>query len=77
MLEEGKEHGGLGVFGERLVFTVFHHADHFRPVAAAPEFEMLTYCIIGEPEDLARKFAIHNGHHRSLVCVVHGEGTAS
>src|SRR3984885_8708815 len=49
VLEEGKEHGGLGGFCKGLVFTVFHHAYHFCPVAASPEFEMLTYRIIGGP----------------------------
>ena len=38
---------------------------------------MVADCFIGGPEDLARKFSIHNGHDRSLVFIVHGEGTAS
>src|SRR5258708_11809445 len=73
---EGREHVVIGVLGKGLVFRVFRHADNFRSVAAAPEPEMATYCFIGGPEDLACKFAIDDGHDRSLVVIVRGEGTA-
>ena len=75
VLEEGKEHRRLGVFGEGLVFAVFHHAYNFRPLAA-PELEMPADCLVDGSENLAGKFAIDDGDHGSLVFIVHGEGPA-
>jgi hypothetical protein len=46
VLEEGKEHGGLEIFGQGFILAVLHHAYHFGSVAAAPELEMSTNCLI-------------------------------
>jgi hypothetical protein len=73
MLEEGKEHGGLLIFGESLVLAVFHHAYYLRPVAA-PELEVPANGAVDGAKDLARKFAINDGHDRRLVIIVHREG---
>ena len=63
LLEEGKEHGGLLIFGERLVLAVLYHAHNFRSFAA-PELEMPTDCFVDGSENLAGKFAIHHGDQR-------------
>src|SRR5580698_3498823 len=75
MLEKGKEHGRLGIFGEGLVLAIFDNSNNFCPLAS-PEFEMATNRLVDGAEDLACKFAIHDGHDGSLVFIVHGEGSA-
>src|SRR5271170_6004113 len=72
MLQEGKEHGRLLIFGKGLVLAVFHHTYNFCSLAP-PEFEVPTDRFVDGPEDLAGKFAIDDGHHGSLVLVVHGQ----
>src|SRR5271154_4196329 len=75
MLQEGKEHRRLLIFGEGLVLAVFHHAYNFCSLAA-PELEVPSDRFIDGSEDLARKLAIDDCHQWSLVLVVHGEAPA-
>ena len=74
LLLEGIEHGWLGIFRERFIFTVFHHAHDFN-TCATPDFEMTTYGLIDRPKDFAGKFTVDYGDLRSLGIVVQSESS--
>jgi hypothetical protein len=72
LLQEGVEHGWLGIFRQRFIFTIFHDADDLNPFAI-PELEMTTYGLVDRSKDFAGKFTIDDCDRGSLAIVVQGE----
>src|SRR5258708_1912743 len=74
-LQDRKKHRRLWIFGDAIIFSVFHYAHHL----SARTIRLLEVTARGTgygAKDLARKFLVDDGHGRRVFVVMPRKGPA-
>src|SRR5262249_36643087 len=71
-LRDGKEHCGLRIFGEGVVFSVFNDADDLN-AGSIRKLVVSADCVCEHAKDFTGEVTVHHGDTRGVLVIVPGK----